>query len=293
MKIAVYANEMKEDYLSVYERIFTFFDKNSIELLLADKIHQLLIDEYHFPVQNTSLFGKKQPLPHDVDVILSIGGDGTFLSAVAYALELNIPVAGINCGRLGFLADINSENLEEALGDLLHGNYELEYRSLLQVVEPVRLFKGVNYAINELTVHKLDNSSMIKIETLINGEFLANYWADGLIISTPTGSTAYSLSVGGPIVIPDLAGLIITPIASHNLTVRPVVVPDDVEIELHIEGRGNQFLVSFDHRSEPCDFSTSLKIKKAPVNVAVVKLPGQSFYATLRNKLMWGADRRN
>jgi NAD+ kinase len=194
---------------------------------------------------------------------------------------------------LGFLADITFENIEESLYQLINGDFQLEQRSMLHLVDPHNLFGSFNYAINELTVHKLDNSSMIKIQTFINGEFLATYWADGLIIATPTGSTAYSLSVGGPIVTPNLSGLVITPIASHNLTVRPIVVPDDVEIELTVEGRGNQFRVSIDHRSLPLDFSSSIKIKKATVTVPVVKLNGHTFYSTLRNKMMWGADKRN
>ena len=191
------------------------------------------------------------------------------------------------------MADITTDDIEIALAQYLLGDYELEYRSLLQLVDPANLFGDFNYAVNELTVHKLDNSSMIEIETRINGEFLAKYWADGLIIATPTGSTAYSLSAGGPIVTPDLEGLLITPIASHHLTVRPVVVPDDVEIELGIEGRGSQFLVSVDHRSSPLDFSTLIKVKKAQQVIPVVKLKGHTFYSTLRNKMMWGVDKRN
>lgn len=293
MKIAIYGNEVKDNYLPIYHRIFNFFNVHSIELILKEKIKTKLADEFNLILPDYKTFDENNGLISNVDLLLSIGGDGTFLNAVPYALKNNIPIAGINCGRLGFLADISDENLEEALTLFIEGNFELEKRSLLQVVQPAGLFDGFEFALNELTVHKLDNSSMIKIETLIDGEFLANYWADGLIVSTPTGSTAYSLSVGGPIVKPDLEGLIITPIASHNLTVRPVVVPDDVEIELRIEGRGNHFLVSFDHRSEPMEFSTFLKIRKAPVYITVVKLKGQSFYSTLRNKLMWGADRRN
>lgn len=289
----MYGNEVKDDYLPIYHRIFKFFDSKSVELVLKEKIKNKLADEYNLILPNVETFGEKLHCTLPIDLMLSIGGDGTFLNAVSHAIENQIPIAGINCGRLGFLADISSENLEEALTQFIEGDYELEKRTLLQVTEPVGLFNGFEFALNELTVHKLDNSSMIKIETFIDGEFLANYWADGLIVSTPTGSTAYSLSVGGPIVKPDLEGLIITPIASHNLTVRPVVVPDDVEIELRIEGRGNHFLVSFDHRSEPLGFSNILKIRKAPVTVTVVKLKGQSFYSTLRNKLMWGADRRN
>ncbi|MBN2805115.1 MAG: NAD kinase [Prolixibacteraceae bacterium] len=293
MKVAIYGTEVKEAYLPVYQRIFHFFSSHAVELVLFETIQQGL-SSYDFPeALQYPVFNLDSKVLEQPDFILSIGGDGTFLSAISFALAVDAPIAGINCGRLGFLADISSDNLEESLNQLLVGDYHIENRSLLRIVSPDQLFSAFNYAANEITVHKLDNSSMIKIDTYINGEFLAGYWADGLIIATPTGSTAYSLSVGGPIVMPDLAGLIITPIAPHNLTVRPMVVPDNVLIELHIEGRGNQYLVSSDHRSIPLDFSIPLSISIADLYVKIIKINGLSFYSTLRNKLMWGADKRN
>lgn len=293
VRIALYGTETKEEYIPVYNRIFRFLKENNIELVLSSKVKEDLITMGVSDLSDVCSFDKNLHSCPKIDLLLSVGGDGTFLNAVSHSLEKNIPIAGVNCGRLGFLADITAEDIEVALLQFINGDYVLEQRSMLQLIQPSYLFSDFDYAVNELTVHKLDNSSMIKIETLINGEFLANYWADGLIIATPTGSTAYSLSVGGPIVTPDLAGLLITPIASHLLTVRPVIVPDDVEIELRIEGRGNQFLVSIDHRSAPLDFSTHIKIRKASITVPIVKLSGQSFYSTMRNKLMWGADKRN
>lgn len=292
MKIALYGTEVREEFLPIYKRLFEFAKTNNIDILLHEKIENDLRSLFHY---NTGIFEKFRTAITQTDIhfLLSIGGDGTFLSAVPYSLEMMIPIAGINCGRLGFLADITDETLEDSLQNIIEGNYTLEKRSMLELISPKAMFGDINFAVNELTVHKLDNSSMIKIETYINGEFLVTYWADGLIIATPTGSTAYSLSVGGPVVTPNVSGLVITPIASHNLTVRPVVVPDDVEIELIIEGRGNQFLVSVDHRSVPLDFSTSIKIKKASVTVPTVKFNGHTFYSTLRNKMMWGADKRN
>ncbi|NLU37805.1 MAG: NAD kinase [Bacteroidales bacterium] len=292
MKIALYGTEVREEFLPIYKRLFEFAKTNNIDILLHEKIENDLRSLFHY---NTGIFEKFRTAITQTDIhfLLSIGGDGTFLSAVPYSLEMMIPIAGINCGRLGFLADITDETLEDSLQNMIEGNYTLEKRSMLELISPKAMFGDINFAVNELTVHKLDNSSMIKIETYINGEFLVTYWADGLIIATPTGSTAYSLSVGGPVVTPNVSGLVITPIASHNLTVRPVVVPDDVEIELIIEGRGNQFLVSVDHRSVPLDFSTSIKIKKASVTVPTVKFNGHTFYSTLRNKMMWGADKRN
>ena len=293
MKIAVYSNKVELEHLDVYLRLFRFFEQNGVNLILSENLFRLLKEEYQLDIGPFCLFGDNLALCSEIDLMLSIGGDGTFLDAVSHTNRLGIPVAGINCGRLGFLADINSENIEEPLMQILKGEYSLEYRSLLELVEPQGLFNNWPYALNDLTMHKLDNSSMIKIETYVGGDFLANYWADGLIISTPTGSTAYSLSVGGPIVTPNLEGLIITPIASHHLTVRPVVVPDDVEITMNIEGRGNQLLVACDHRSAPLDFSTPIRIRKAPFQIPGLSLNGQSLYATLRNKLMWAADKRN
>jgi len=293
VRIALYGTEAKKEFFPVYSRIFQFFKENHIEFILSSRVKEDLTRIGAFNLNDIPSFDKTLNQCAPIDLLLSIGGDGTFLNAVSYTLEKQIPIAGVNCGRLGFLADINAEDIELAILQFIHGEYTLEERSLLQLIEPTHLFSEFNYAMNELTVHKLDNSSMIKIETLINGQFLANYWADGLIIATPTGSTAYSLSVGGPIVTPDLAGLLITPIASHLLTVRPVIVPDDVEIDIWIEGRGNQYLVSIDHCSAPLDFSTPIKIRKAPVSASIVKLKGHSFYSTIRNKLMWGADNRN
>jgi NAD+ kinase len=293
MKIAVYGTEIHEENIPVYHRIFDFFEKNGISYFVEKKIITLLTSNYGFNFEDKQLFQNILIVGEQFDLLLSIGGDGTFLSAVPIAIDRDIPIAGINCGRLGFLADINSDEIESALTMIINGEFKIEKRSLVEIIQPFQLFEGSNYAANELTVHKLDNSSMIKIETYINHEFLTNYWADGLIVATPTGSTAYSLSVGGPILMPLLTGLIITPIASHNLTMRPIVVPDNVEIELRIEGRGNQFRVSIDHRSMPLDFATVLKIKKAEVSIKVVKITGQSFNSTLRNKLMWGADKRN
>lgn len=293
MRIAVCGTEVRSDFIPIYKRIFKFFKEHSIELVLHERIKSELVNTYQINTPEVAVFDGMEPLMVKVNFILSIGGDGTFLNAVTYALAEKTPVAGINCGRLGFLADISSQNLEDALNQLLTGDFKIEQRTLLEIIEPRNLFEGLNFAANEITVQKLDNSSMIRINTFINEDFLASYWADGLIIATPTGSTAYSLSVGGPIVTPDLEGLIITPIASHNLTVRPIVVPDHVEVELRIEGRGQQFLVSVDHRSLPLDFSTGLRIRKAKETFSVVKLNGLSFYTTLRNKLMWGADKRN
>lgn len=293
MKIAIYGTEVKQENVPVYQRIFEILNSHHVEIILPEAIKTELISHYGFSIHDSVTFCNDCITCENVDFLLTVGGDGTFLSAVPLSIEKMIPMAGVNCGRLGFLADITIENLEDSLLQLFRGEYQLENRTMLELVNPPELFGNFNYAVNELTVFKLYNSSMIKIQTFINGEFLATYWADGLIIATPTGSTAYSLSVGGPIIIPNLSGLVITPIASHNLTVRPVVVPDEVEIDLDVKGRGDQYRVSVDHRSVPLDFSTTIKIRKATKTVPVIKLNGHTFYSTLRNKMMWGADKRN
>jgi NAD+ kinase len=293
MRFAIYGTEFKQEYLKVYLDLLSFAQRNGIELLLYYEIKTKLLEFGQSDFKHIETFNQTLKTYNNIDLLLSVGGDGTFLSAVSVGDNHNIPLAGVNCGRLGFLADITPENLNESLLQFISGDYTIEHRSMLEVTSPKGLFGNFNYGVNELTVHKLDNSSMIQIETKINGHFLANYWADGLIIATPTGSTAYSLSAGGPIVTPNLEGLLITPIASHHLTVRPVVVPDDVEIELKVEGRGSQFLLSVDHRSLPLDFETTIKISKAPVTIPLVIFSGHTFYSTLRNKMMWGADKRN
>ena len=200
---------------------------------------------------------------------------------------------GINLGRLGFLSDISREDTDQAIDLILNEKYEIEKRSVLQVRGHNGLFGDFNYALNEITVTKLDTSSMISIHTSLNDDYLNTYWADGLIVSTPTGSTAYSLSVGGPILTPDSQNFIISPIAPHNLTVRPIVVPDHNKLTLKVEGRGAQFLASLDSRSKAISFPGKLDIHKADFHVKTLKLEGHSFFSTLRNKLMWGADRRN
>lgn len=291
MKIALYSSKIEVEHIDIYQRLLKVANRKGIVIEIFENVCKELSKSFDLGLFSNSK--SVQTISNDIDVLLSIGGDGTFIDAAILASKLDIPIAGINCGRLGFLADINSENVEDAINQLIIGKYAIEKRSMLEFVEPSGIFGDFPYAINELTMHKLDNSSMIKIETFIDGDFLATYWADGLIVATPTGSTAYSLSVGGPIVMPNLEGLIITPIASHHLTVRPVVVPDNVEFTAIIEGRGCQFMVSCDHRSVPLNFSTPLKIRKAPFKVSVIRLQGQSFYSTLRNKLMWAADKRN
>ncbi len=238
-------------------------------------------------------FSTPDNLPSNADVMLSIGGDGTFLEAVTYVRDKGIPVAGINSGRMGFLADIAKENISKALDSILYGLYIVEERTLLELKSDQDLFGNFNFALNEITVHKRDDSSMIMIKAFLDDQFLNSYWADGLIVSTPTGSTAYSLSVGGPLVLPGSQDFILAPIAPHNLTVRPLVFPDNMELKLRMEDRNGHVLVSIDSRSVVVETGVELKISKAPFKVLTIRLQDHNFYNTLRSKLMWGADRRN
>lgn len=293
MKIAIHSSELTCDLYPLLRRLFAFFEKNQIVPVVNSKFFADFNSELNLEKTEVQVYQSHSPLPDGIDLMLSIGGDGTFLDAASLTYKTGIPLAGINCGRLGFLADIAITDIEEALSQFIEGAYTVEFRSALELIEPKGVFGENRFALNELTVQKRDNSSMITIETSINNQFLANYWADGMIVATPTGSTAYSLSVGGPIMTPQLRGLLLTPIASHLLTVRPIVVPEDVEIQLKIMGRGQQFMVSVDHHSALLDFDTILRIRVCEYKLPVIRLSGHNFYKTLRNKLMWGLDRRN
>ena len=225
--------------------------------------------------------------------MFSIGGDGTFLEAVTLVRELPIPLAGINSGRLGFLADISQDEIYLAVDAVIQNKAGIDERVLLQVDSDQDVFGSFNFALNEITVHKRDDSSMIKIMAFLDGQFLNVYWADGLIVATPTGSTAYSLSVGGPLVLPDTQNFVLSPIAPHNLTVRPLVFKDSMKLTLQIESRSGNLLVSADSRSAVIEDKLELTIYKAPFRIKTIRLEGHNFYHTLRTKLMWGADRRN
>ncbi len=226
-------------------------------------------------------------------VMFSIGGDGTFLDAVTLVRDLPIPLAGINSGRLGFLADISKDEISIAVDAVMQNKAGIDERILLQLDSDQRVFGDFNFALNEITVHKRDDSSMIKITAFLDGQFLNIYWADGLIVATPTGSTAYSLSVGGPLVLPDTQNIVLSPIAPHNLTVRPLVYRDSKKLTLQIESRSGNLLVSADSRSAVIEDRLELTIYKAPFCIRTIRLKGHNFYHTLRTKLMWGADRRN
>jgi len=234
-------------------------------------------------------------LDNSFDLLISIGGDGTILRAITFVKNLGIPIVGINTGRLGFLATVQTDDIEKAVSNILKGNYSLSERSLLSIetTPENENIKILNFALNEIAVSRKNTTSMITVETRLNNEYLTSYWSDGLIISTPTGSTGYSLSCGGPVITPDANSLVLTPIAPHNLSARPLVIPDSTEIELRVSGREDNFLVSLDSRIATLHNSAIIKIKKASFTIKMVELHEESFLDTLRKKLLWGEDKRN
>ncbi len=293
MKVAVFGTTVSDSFTPVLHEFFGFLKTNNIEVQLFQPFHTFLVDELNTEPFYTSFFNSYLDFDNSCDFIFSVGGDGTFLHSVLNIRNFDIPVIGVNSGRLGFLADISENQVQNALTLIFNHHYSIMERSMLQVDFCGMENLDFNFALNEMAVLKTDTSSMINIYAYLGKELLNNYWADGLIIATPTGSTAYSLSVGGPILTPDSANFVITPLAPHNLTVRPLVVPDNYEIELRIEGRGTHFLTSLDFRSVAVELSTIIKIKKAGFKLKTLQLPDQTFFSTLRNKLMWGIDRRN
>ncbi|SHF29214.1 NAD+ kinase [Mariniphaga anaerophila] len=293
MKVAVFGTSVSENFIPVLEDFFSYLETNKIEVQLFKPFYDFLAENLSINAYCTSFFNTPEDFDKGNSFIFSVGGDGTFLHSVVNIRNFEIPVVGVNSGRLGFLADISQEQVKDALNGIFNNRYSVIERSMLEVEFCGGETTDFNFALNELAVLKTDSSSMIHISAWCDNQLLNNYWADGLIIATPTGSTAYSLSVGGPILTPDSENFVITPLAPHNLTIRPVVVPDNYEIELRVEGRGSYFLTSLDYRSVAVEFSTSLKIRKANVTLKTLKLPDLDFFNTLRNKLMWGVDKRN
>lgn len=291
-KIALFGKTFSKDFNENMRSLFEIFAKYKAEIYIHKEFAEILLQNDSLSSRDFKTFTGHDDLPVDADFLFSFGGDGTFLETLNIVKEMEIPVIGINTGRLGFLANISREEICISVEDLFQGNYSLEERTLIRLsCEPSR-DKGLNIALNEITIHKF-GAGMISVITELDGQYLNSYWADGLIISTPTGSTAYSMSVGGPIVLPESRNFIISPVAPHNLSVRPLVLPDNKTIRLSVKSRADRFLVSIDSRTLELGNDTVLTIDKAPYSLKLVKFPSTSFYNTLRQKLMWGADRRN
>ncbi len=289
MKFAIFGNTYQAKKSSHAENLFRLLGQHNAQLCICREFHHFLPADFHLTIPDAELFDGND---FCADLGCGIGGDGTFLKAASRVGKKNIPILGINTGRLGFLADISPEEMEETFDEIYNNHYKVEERSVLQLrCDDERLMQSP-YALNEIAVLKRDSSSMISIHAAINGAPLTTYQADGLIISTPTGSTAYSLSVGGPVIVPHSKTIAITPVAPHSLNVRPIVICDDWEITLDVESRSHNFLVAIDGRSESCKETTQLHISRADYSIKVVKRFNHIFFDTLRNKLMWGADIR-
>jgi len=292
MKIALYGKAFKENFNESISLLIRKLEEAGTEILIHEKFASFLVGEAGIKPSKYTEFNKKTGISEDTDFLFSLGGDGTFLDTVNIIRDKTIPVLGINTGRLGFLANISKEEIGEAMDLLFKGEYSLEERSLIRLNTSEGPLDDFNFALNEITIHK-QNASMITINTLLDDEFLNSYWADGLIISTPTGSTAYSMSVGGPITLPESRNFIISPVSPHNLTVRPLVIPDNKIIKLKVDSRRPEYLVAMDSRSYRVKTDIELTIDRGPYCIKMLKFPFNNFYNTLRNKLMWGADRRN
>jgi len=293
MKIAVYGREFHPSVIPYVQHLFDLLIAKNTALWIYDEFHQFLQQQVNCPRQ-LHIFSTHRQLPDDIGFMLSLGGDGTMLGAVSIVGDSGIPVAGINFGRLGFLADINKDDIDESLEAILLGEFNIQKRTLLSVrSEQAALFGENHFALNDITLFKSDSSAMITVNAYLNGELLNAYWADGIIVATPTGSTAYSLSCGGPIIIPGSGNFVITPISPHNLNVRPVVVSDDMELDLEIESRSGKFLLSCDSKTTPVSTDIKLKISRAHYQVNLIRLKNYSYFSNLRNKLLWGLDARN
>jgi len=293
VNIAIYGKKFNPDFDKSILRLFDILVKTKTKISIYEPFFKFINERLSLEKKYLSFFSNQKEFNDNYDIMLSIGGDGTFLESVTFVRDRGIPIAGINSGRLGFLANISKNEMEMALEKILSKSYSFEEREPIQLDTPENLFKSDNFALNEITVQKTDSSSMITIHVYLDGQFLNTYWADGLIISSPTGSTAYSLSAGGPIVAPNAKNFIITPLAPHNLTIRPIVVPNHHVLTLKIEGRDQNYLVSLDHRHKVFSTSVELKIKKSKFKIKMLKHDDRTFYSTLREKLMWGLDKRN
>ncbi|MFT4983021.1 MAG: NAD+ kinase [Flavobacterium sp.] len=294
MKVAIYGQYYQNSTEPIIKDIFIFFNKNNVELVIEASFLELLYEK-EIVKKEYKTFSSHTELDQSFDMLISIGGDGTILRAATLIRDSGIPILGINAGRLGFLATVQKENIDEFLQVVIEKKYTISKRTLLSLScgPSNEALQDINFAMNEISVSRKDTTSMITIDTYLNGEFLNSYWADGLIVSTPTGSTGYSLSCGGPILTPDVKSLVITPIAPHNLNARPLVIPDETEIRLKVSGREEHYLVSLDSRITSVKNESILTIKKTPFEINMVELPEETFLKTLRTKLLWGEDKRN
>jgi NAD+ kinase len=294
MKIGIFGQFYHSDADMYIQLILDALWHKDVEVVIEEQFLQI-IDRNQNISDSFSELSTFTALDDSYDLFFSIGGDGTLLRAVTYVRDLGIPIVGINTGRLGFLATLQKEKISEGLNQIVNGQYSISKRSLLAVSTNSQqdVFSDLNIALNELAVNRQNTTSMIRVDTWVNDTYLTSYWSDGLIVSTPTGSTGYSLSCGGPVIEPSTQSFVITPIAPHNLNARPFVIPDNSVIRLKVSGREDRFLVSLDSRVGVLENETEITIKKAPYSIHLVELHDNSFIETLRKKLLWGEDKRN
>lgn len=292
MKVAIYGRKLNRQTISVFEQVFAFLEHFNWKPVLEQELQEQLVKKGNIGGQYET-FKDHTDLKSGIDMAFSVGGDGTFLKTVSFIRESGVPILGINTGRLGFLANINPEKMEEMFAMVQEKRYNFQKRSMLRIHTEDDLFGEDNLALNELTLHKKDTSSMITVHASLDGNYLNSYWADGLIVGTPTGSTAYNLSCGGPIITPGCQVHILTPIAPHNLNVRPMVVPDHLPIKLQVEGRERRYLISLDSNTKSIPQGTEITVEKAEFMINVIRFENANFLDTIRNKMNWGMDSRN
>lgn len=293
-KVAVFGQTYTVNANKEIKILLASLEKYGIEIYLEEVFCKALIKLQHLE-KEYSTFSSFKDLNDSFDIFFSLGGDGTTLRAITYVRDLNIPILGINTGRLGFLANVKKDEISEAIDILVEGKYTIQQRTLLSIESdpPIKEFQELSFALNEITIARKNTTSMIGVETFLDGEYLTNYWSDGLIIATPTGSTGYSLSCNGPVVSPNSENFVITPIAPHNLSARPMVIPDHTTIDLNVNSRELDYHVSLDSRITSVPRKTKIRIIKSPFTIKSIIPSNQSFLTTLRTKLLWGEDTRN
>jgi NAD+ kinase len=291
MNIAVYGRQFNDSVLPYIQQVFDALAQHPVEVYIHHLLHASLqgqINNIQYPILEP-----ERPLAGFIDVVITLGGDGTMLDMVTLIGDSKIPVIGINFGRLGFLASVNKSDIAAAIQAVVNREFSLDAREMICIESEIEFFGKSNYALNDITIHKRDDAAMISIHAYLNGEFLNTYWADGIIISTSTGSTAYSLSCGGPIIFPQSDAIVVTPVSPHNLNVRPIVLPDTCTLTFEVETRSANYLISCDSRTAVIDTSIKFDIKKANFRFNLIRLNNESYLDTLRNKLLWGLDARN
>lgn len=289
LRFAIFGNVYQAKKSASIQKILSYLSEKGAEVAIEREFYTFITEGQHIDAGGAQVI---EGTDFEADFVISMGGDGTLLKSAHFVGAKDIPIMGVNMGRLGFLADVSPNEIESAIDALYSGSYELEEHTVIQVEVEGQTLETCPRALNDIAVLKRDNASMISIRTCINGEYLVTYQADGLIVSTPTGSTAYSLSNGGPIIVPQAGILCLTPVAPHSLNIRPIAIKDDSEITITVESRSHQFLIAIDGRSEKCQEDSRLTIRKAPYAIHIVKRQGQKYFTTLREKMMWGADQR-